>query len=295
MSNLAIVVMAAGMGSRFGGNKQLVDVGPNGEVFFDFAIADAIAAGADRVVLIVRREFADLVEDHVRTMHGDVDLHLVCQDEADAPPRKKPWGTAHAILAAEHVVDRPFMVVNADDYYGVESYQLVADELRDAVDLDAADRDAADRDAADRSTAVLAAFELGRTLPTEGSVSRGVCAVDGNVLTKLVETHGIERNAHGVIVSADPPGTLTDRTPVSMNMWGFPVSIFGHLERMWGEFLDANRDTEAREFLLPSAVAELMGQGRLSVRVAATASDWIGVTNPADLDPARVTLAALRA
>ena len=280
MSNLAIVIMAAGLGSRFGGNKQLVDVGPNGEVFFDFAIEDAIAAGADRVVLIVRREFADTVEQHVRSMHGDLDLHLVCQDEADAPPRKKPWGTAHAILTAKDAVDRPFIVVNADDYYGVESYRLVADALRTAGD--------------DR-TVVLAAFELGRTLPKEGSVSRGVCAVDGDVLAGLVETHGIERQADGGIVSTDPPSDLHDRTPVSMNMWGFPVGLFGHLERMWGEFLAAHGTAEKTEFLLPSAVAELREAGELDVRVVTTESDWIGVTNPADLEPARVTLAALRA
>jgi NDP-sugar pyrophosphorylase family protein len=280
MSNLAIEIMAAGLGSRFGGNKQLVDVGPNGEVFFDFAISDAIAAGADRVVLIVRREFADTVEQHVRAMHGDIDLHLVCQDEADAPVRKKPWGTAHAILTAKDAVDRPFIVVNADDYYGVESYRLVADALRDADD--------------DR-TVVLAAFELGRTLPVQGSVSRGVCAVGDGVLTGLVETHGIERQGDGRIVSTDPPSDLTDTTPVSMNMWGFPVSLFGHLERMWGEFLAAHRTEEKTEFLLPSAVAELRDVGRLDVKVVTTESDWIGVTNPDDLEPARATLAALRA
>lgn len=279
MSNLAIVIMAAGLGSRFGGNKQLVDVGPNGEVFFDFAIADAIAAGADRVVLIVRREFADTVEQHVRAMHGDVDLHLVCQDESGAPPRAKPWGTAHAILTAKDAVDRPFIVVNADDYYGVQSYAQVADALQGAGDR----------------TVVLAAFELGRTLPTKGSVSRGVCSVDGTVLTRLVETHGIERQASGTIVSTDPPSELTDTTPVSMNMWGFPVSIFGHLERMWGEFLAAHGSTEKTEFLLPSAVAELTAAGLLEVSVVRTDSDWIGVTNPDDLDPARASLAALRA
>lgn len=279
MSNLAIVIMAAGLGSRFGGNKQLVDVGPNGEVFFDFAIADAIAAGADRVVLIVRREFADTVEAHVRAMHGDIDLHLVCQDETDAPPRAKPWGTAHAILTAKDVVDRPFIVVNADDYYGVQSYAQVADALRDA----------------DDRTVVLAAFELGRTLPVKGSVSRGVCSVDGTALTKLVETHGIERVASGEIVSTDPPTALTDTTPVSMNMWGFPVSLFGHLERLWGEFLAAHGGAEKTEFLLPSAVAELAEAGELDVAVVRTDSDWIGVTNPDDLDPARATLQALRA
>jgi CTP:molybdopterin cytidylyltransferase MocA len=279
MSNLAIVIMAAGLGSRFGGNKQLVDVGPNGEVFFDFAIADAVAAGADRVVLIVRREFADTVEQHVRAMHGGIDLQLVCQDEADAPPRKKPWGTAHAILTAKDAVDRPFIVVNADDYYGVESYRLVADALRGAGDR----------------TAVLAGFELGRTMPVNGAVSRGVCAVTDGQLTGLVETHGIERLGDGAIVSVDPPGSLTDRTIVSMNMWGFPVSLFGHLERMWSEFLEAHGTEEKTEFLLPSAVAELRDAGFLDVEVVTTESDWIGVTNPDDLEPARATLAALRA
>ncbi len=279
MSDLAIVIMAAGLGSRFGGNKQLVDVGPNGEVFFDFAIADAIAAGADRVVLIVRRAFAHTVDEHVRKMHGDIDLHLVCQDESDAPTRAKPWGTAHAILTAMGAVDRPFIVVNADDYYGVESYRQVAEVLRDA----------------DDQTAVVAGFELGRTLPSKGSVSRGVCDVERGALTRLVETHGIERNAAGLIVSTDPPGTLGDRTPVSMNMWGFPVSIFAHLERMWHEFLAAHGHEEKTEFLLPSVVAELMDAGKLRVSVVHTESDWIGVTNPDDLDPARVSLEALRA
>ncbi len=279
MSDLAIVIMAAGLGSRFGGNKQLVEVGPNGEVFFDFAITDAIAAGADRVVLIVRREFAHTVDEHVRKMHGDIDLHLVCQDESDAPLRTKPWGTAHAILTAMGAVDRPFIVVNADDYYGVESYRQVAEVLRDA----------------DEQTAVVAGFELGRTLPSRGSVSRGVCDVEQGALTRLVETHGIERNVAGVIVSTDPPGTLADRTPVSMNMWGFPVSIFAHLERMWRDFLAAHGHEEKTEFLLPSAVAALMGEGKLRVSVVHTESDWIGVTNPDDLDPARASLEALRA
>ncbi len=280
MSNLAIVIMAAGLGSRFGGNKQLVEVGPNGEVFFDFAIADAVAAGADRVVLIVRREFAATVEEHVRAMHGpDLDVHLVCQDEADAPPRVKPWGTAHAILTAKDAVDRPFIVVNADDYYGVESYALVAEALR----------------ASSPNTAVLAAFELGRTLPAHGAVSRGVCAVTDGRLTRLVETHGIARTESGAIESTDPPSTLTDATPVSMNMWGFPVGLFAHLERMWGDFLAANAEEEKTEFLLPSAVAELRDAGALEVQVVTTTSDWIGVTNPDDLDPARATLAALRA
>jgi NDP-sugar pyrophosphorylase family protein len=278
--SLALVIMAAGMGSRFGGNKQLVDVGPNGEVFFDFAITDARKAGADRVVLIVRREFHDIVEDHVREYHGDdLDLHLVCQDEADAPPRAKPWGTAHAILTAASVVDRPFIVVNADDYYGIESYQQAADAMRSVGDR----------------TAVVVGFELGRTLPDKGAVSRGVLHVDaaGN-LTQIVESHGIARGDDGVIRSEDPPAELTDTTPVSMNMLAFPRSIMDDLARMWPEFLAANRDHPKAEFLLPTAVGELKAAGELDVRVVATSSDWIGVTNPDDLEPARATLAALR-
>ena len=277
---LALVIMAAGMGSRFGGNKQLVDVGPNGEVFFDFAIADARAAGVDRVVLIVRREFAGTVEQHVRQMHGvDLDLHLVCQDEADAPPRAKPWGTAHAILTAAPAIDRPFIVVNADDYYGTESYAKTAVACR----------------AAGPDTAVVAAFELGRTLPPQGAVSRGVCSVVDDRLSHIVETHGIERRDDGVIVGADPPGELDERAPVSMNMWAFGPSFVTHLARLWPEFLAAHGHEEKSEFLLPRAVDQLMEDGELDVVVVTTASDWIGVTNPADLEPARATLAALRA
>jgi choline kinase len=278
--SLALVIMAAGMGSRFGGNKQLVDVGPNGEVFFDFAISDARRAGADRVVLIVRREFHDVVEQHVREFHGDdLDLHLVCQDEADAPPRAKPWGTAHAILTAAGVVDRPFIVVNADDYYGVESYQQAADAMS----------------AADDRTAVVVGFELGRTLPEKGAVSRGVLHVDGNgTLTKIVETHGIARGDDGTIRSEDPPGELTDTTPVSMNMVALPRRIMDDLGELWPAFLAEHREHPKAEFLLPTVVGELTAAGRLDVQVVATSSDWIGVTNPDDLEPARATLAALR-
>jgi dTDP-glucose pyrophosphorylase len=277
--DLALVIMAAGLGSRFGGNKQLVEVGPNGEVFFDFAIADARAAGADRVVLIVRREFHDIVEQHVRDLHGaGLDLHLVCQDEADAPPRAKPWGTAHAILTAASAIDRPFLVVNADDYYGTSSYAAIAGARRDA----------------GPETAVVAAFELGRTLPPQGSVSRGVCHLDGGKLASLVETHGIARQADGSITSADPPGRLTENTPVSMNMWAFSPTLLGHLERMWVDFLAAHGNEEKSEFLLPSAVAELVADGKLDVDVVRTDSEWIGVTNPDDLGPARALLAELR-
>jgi NDP-sugar pyrophosphorylase family protein len=264
-------VMAAGLGSRFGGNKQLVEVGPAGEVFFDFAIRDAVAAGADRVVMIVRREFEATVRDHIKELHGDAfELRTVCQDEF-GPQRAKPWGTAHAVLAAAPAVDSPFIVVNADDYYGDTSYAEVAGALAAGTDR----------------TAVLAAFRLGNTLPTKGTVSRGVCAVEGSNLTGLIETHGIERLSDGSIVSVDPPSELHDETAVSMNMWGFSPTLFGHLDRMWQGFYAEHKDTPKVEFLLPTSVAELRDAGELDVHVVHTACEWIGVTNPDDLEPAR--------
>ncbi|MEO5843141.1 MAG: NTP transferase domain-containing protein [Acidimicrobiales bacterium] len=276
--DLALVVMAAGLGSRFGGNKQLVEVGPTGEVFFDFAIADAVGAGASHVVLIVRREFERTVRDHIEARYGDpFRLSTVCQDEF-GPQRTKPWGTAHAVLAVAEVVREPFMVVNADDYYGEKSYGLLAESLS----------------VASPDTALLAAFRLGNTLPRLGTVSRGVCRVEGDRLTSLVETHGIGRADDGRIVSTDPVGEHLDDTPVSMNMWGFAPTIFTHLQRRWDEFYAKNKDEPKTEFLLPTTVAALRDEGLLEVRVVHTDDEWIGVTNPDDLDPARARLHELR-
>ena len=275
----ALVVMAAGLGSRFGGNKQLVEVGPTGEVFFDFAIADAVGAGATHVVLIVRREFERTVRDHIEARYGDAfRLSTVCQDEF-GPQRTKPWGTAHAVLAVAEVVREPFMVVNADDYYGEKSYGLLAESLSDAP----------------ADTALIVAFRLGNTLPAKGTVSRGVCQVAGDRLTSLVETHGIGRDKDGNIVSTDPVGRHLDETPVSMNMWGFSPALFAHLDRYWREFYAAHKDDPKTEFLLPTTVASLRDQGLLDVRVVHTDDEWIGVTNPDDLDPARARLRQLRA
>jgi NDP-sugar pyrophosphorylase family protein len=275
---LALVVMAAGLGSRFGGNKQLVEVGPSGEVFFDFAIADAVGAGATHIVLIVRREFEATVRDHIEARYGDAfRLSTVCQDEF-GPQRQKPWGTAHAVLAVAGVVREPFIVVNADDYYGEKSYGLLAQSLSVAGD----------------DTVLLTAFRLGNTLPAEGTVSRGICSLSGDRLTSLVETHGIGRTDDGRIVSTDPPGEHLDDTPASMNMWGFSPKIFEHLDRHWKAFYPAHKDDPKTEFLLPTTVAALRDEGVLDVRVVFTDDEWIGVTNPDDLEPARTRLHALR-
>ena len=242
-------------------------------------VADALAAGADDVVIVVRSELADTVEREVRRRFGDgLSLRLVAQDLADAPPRDRPWGTAHAVLVATEGLDRPFVVVNADDYYGPGSYRRAAEVLG----------------AGDGRTAVLVAFEAGRTLPPSGAVSRGVCTVRDRRLVEIAETHGIERGADGVIRSADPVGVLAEDTPVSMNMWGFPAAFAAEFGPRWREFLAAHGGDATTEFLLPDVIAGAVAEGRLEVVVERSGDDWIGVTNPDDLEPARARLAVAR-
>jgi NDP-sugar pyrophosphorylase family protein len=271
---LHLVVMAAGLGSRFGGTKQLVTIGPRGEAFLDYAIADGRAAGVERIVLIVRSEIEDDVRGHLRRRYGtDEVATLVCQDH-HGPRRAKPWGTAHAVLTAAPVVDGPFLVVNADDYYGPSSYRLAAEALIARPD-----------------EAVLVGFELARTLPSHGAVSRGVCAVDGSGhLVGLVETHGIARAADG-ITATDPAGPLDPATTVSMNMWGFPRSVLDELGPRFDAFVGAHAEDPKAELYLPSVVADLQAEGRLAVTVVRSTEDWIGVTNPDDLAVAKATLA----
>ncbi|MCH7789459.1 MAG: NTP transferase domain-containing protein [Acidobacteria bacterium] len=272
-----LLVMAAGLGSRFGGDKQLAEVGPNGEAFFDYAIEDSFASGADQVVMIVRTEIEGAVREHVEKIHGaDLNVAYVRQD-AFGPSRPKPWGTAHAVLTASEVIDQRFLVVNADDYYGQHSYELAAKALSNMGVSDGG----------------VIAFELGRTLPENGAVSRGVCHVDPEGgLSDITETHGIERGGDGEIRAEDPPGVLSETTPVSMNMWALGPELFTHLESQFEIFLRRHGDKEKSEFLLPEAIAELMLEEKMTVRTFKTEDDWIGVTNPGDLGPARAVLAA---
>ncbi len=273
--DLSLVIMAAGLGSRFGGTKQLVEVGPNGEAFLDFAIKDGRAAGCSQVVLIIRTDIEADVQDHLIRQYGSLDGFVFVRQDEFGPQRDKPWGTAHAVLSTKDVVTGPFIVVNADDYYGPSSFQLAADAVAGA----------------DDKTAALVAFQLSKTLPEEGSVSRGVCAVDGDQLASITETHGIARGEDGVIRSEDPAGDLGDDTMVSMNMFAFPQSLFGHLASQWDEFYAEHGDAPKTEYLIPDVVDRLRGEGELAVKVPVSTEEWIGVTNPNDLDPARAKLA----
>ena len=275
---VSLVVMAAGLGSRFGGTKQLAAVGVNGEAFLDFAISDAVDAGVEKVVLIVRSDIKDDVQRHIGDRYGDLEISYVCQDE-HGPPRAKPWGTAHAVLAAASDVDGPFVVCNADDYYGRSTYESVV----------------ARTSGLQAGSALLAGFRLDLTLPEVGEVSRGICTVEGDELVSLVETHGIGQQQDGSISATEPPGLLAADAVVSMNFWAFPEQIFDHLEAGYERFMRLYGNDEKAEFLLPSVVDELMGAAELTVGVIPTTEAWVGVTNPDDLEIARRRIAEFRA
>lgn len=267
-----LVIMAAGLGSRFGGVKQLARVGPGGEAFLDLSIIDGLAAGFGEVVLIIRSDIEDDVREQIELQHGDLPVRYVRQDDL-GPPREKPWGTLHAILSAAHELDRPYAVINADDYYGKESFVLGA----------------ACMDRLGPGQAANVAFQLGRTVPPSGSVTRAVTAVEDGYLTEIVETEECQRLADGTFSAGGEavPGT----TPVSMNFWCFHHSVNIDFQERWDAFLAANRDKPKAEAQLPTMVGELMVADRLKVEVVSSPEQWIGITNPEDFDLAKAALA----
>lgn len=280
MPELALVVLAAGLGSRFGGTKQLAEVGPSGEAILDYTIHDARRAGFEDIVLIVRRDLESLVGDHLRATHGaGTAFRLVFQDEF-GPTRAKPWGTGHAVLAARDAVRGPFAVVNADDFYGAASLQRLADALRRA------------GDPPDRH--LLVAYELARTLSASGTVSRGVCTTGADgMLIGIEENLAIERIADGTIVSHDSGATLAETTPVSMNLWGLRPSVFAELGAAWDRFLAERGEDPKAEFQLPTVISAAVRAGRASVAVEHTDAAWMGVTYPDDLGDVVARIAGL--
>ncbi|MFQ5690898.1 MAG: NDP-sugar synthase [Gemmatimonadota bacterium] len=251
--NLTLVILAAGLSTRFGRPKQLEAVGPSGEALLDYAIYDALQAGFTRVVLVIRQESEAAFKAHVRSQfHGFVEVRFVFQDPANLPAgapqpgtRRTPWGTGHALLSAGRVVDGPFAAVNADDFYGATSYSLLAQHFRDSLSK------------GDPSHALIA-YPLRDTLSSWGGVSRGICRCDaeGN-LESLVEVHGIQAEGNRIVGLSDggDPYLLTGYELASMNAWGFRKTIFGPLEKQFLEFLRGEiaggagaggRDTEAK-------------------------------------------------
>lgn len=291
MPRLTLVVMAAGVGSRYGGPKQLEPIGPGGETFSHYSVYDALQAGFDRVVFVLSREVEKAFKSRVGeriARHCPVDY--VVQRLEDLPPgfsvppgRKKPWGTAHAVLSCKEKVSGPFAVVNADDFYGKGAFQLVADFLRETEP--------------GSLEICLVGYRVENTLSPHGPVTRGVCQVDGSgYLVRIEERRGVERRDGRIGFPGEggrwvelPPGTL-----VSMNMWGFPPGIFPELEARFPRFLREHAgDINTAEFLLPEVVGELVREGMARARVLPTDERWFGVTYREDLPDARASIADL--
>ena len=268
MKDITLLVMAAGMGSRYGGLKQLDAVGPSGETIIDFSVYDAIRAGYNKVVFIIREDFEKQFKEKISNKYEDkIKVDIVYQDLHDLPnsfncpkDRSKPWGTGQAILAARNVISEPFAAINGDDFYGRESFKIISDHYSSV-----------------NSGFAMAAFQLDKTLSDYGSVSRGICEQNLNQLVTVVETHEIKKSSAGNI-ECDRDISLLGNELVSMNMWGFMPSIFDHLEKMFNEFLDENISDLKSEFLIPSVVNDLIEKNIEKVQVLKTKSTWFGVT-----------------
>ena len=284
MSRATLVIMAAGLGSRFGaGIKQLEPVGPGGEIIMDYSIYDALEAGFDKVVFVIRRDLEkDFREVIGRRIEKITEVAYAYQEVEDIssefrekfPDRTKPWGTGQAVLCCRNVVDSPFLVINADDYYGKEAYREAYSYLTSMPKTG-------------KIQICMVGFVLKNTLSDNGGVTRGICGVDDRgMLTRIVETHNIEKNGENAVVRNGEDVTYLDiDSPVSMNMWGLPESFFAILEERFRKFLDdiPQNDLKA-EYLLPTLIGQLLQEEKISVRVLRSQEQWFGVTYKEDKD-----------
>lgn len=291
----ALVIMAAGIGSRFGGGiKQLVPVGPGGEIIMDYSIYDALEAGFDEVVFIIRHDLEEDFKEIIgRRIERILPVKYAFQELTDLPEgykkpkgRTKPWGTGQAVLAAKDLVRYPFAVINADDYYGKEAFVRLHDYLISHAD-----------EPAEQMQLCMAGFILKNTLSENGGVTRGVCEVDenGNLL-KVAETYDIQWK-DGVLCARDEhgkPAAVTKDQYVSMNMWGLYPDFFEELERGFREFLSAQTADDLKtEYLLPKIIDKLLLEKKVSVKVLETQDKWFGVTYKEDRQSVTDALCAL--
>ena len=285
-----LYVLAAGMGSRYGGLKQLDGVGPSGETIMDYSIYDAVNAGFGKVVFVIRSLFEnDFREKIVSKYEHIIPVEIVFQEldklpEGFAlnPERVKPWGTNHAVMMAKDVIKEPFAVINADDYYGRESFKILADFLNSVQDK--------------TNNYCMVGYRLANTLSESGAVARGICVKDDNEnLTSVVERTHIER-IDGIVKFKNEDGSFTEvdeMSPVSMNMWGFTPDYFEHSDSFFVNFLKENADNIKAEFFIPLMVNELINNGTSTVKVLDTPSKWFGVTYAEDRPSVVAKLQAL--
>ena len=263
--------MAAGMGSRYGGLKQLDPVGPSGETIIDYSVYDAIRSGFNKIVFIIRKDFEKEFRSQITDKYQDrIKVEFAFQDLNDLPQgftcpegRVKPWGTGHAILTASELIQEPFVAINGDDFYGYESFKIVADYYQ-----------------GEGATFSMVAFQLDKTLSEFGGVTRGLCTVRTDLLDTVVETGNLMRTEDGI--SSDRDIELDGSEPVSMNVWGFTPDLFKHLKAMFIDFLDKEGGEMKSEYLIPTVVNNLIRSGQKQVHVLRTSSKWFGVTYKED-------------
>ena len=270
-----LFILAAGMGSRYGGLKQLDGLGPNGETIMDYSVFDAMRAGFGKVVFVIRKDFEEDFRRVVLSKYADHVPCEVCFQGIDNlpegftrnPERTKPWGTNHAVLMAKDLIHEPFMVINADDFYGKESFEVMAKFLLDVN--------------GEKGKYCMAGYRVGNTLSEHGTVSRGVCATDKmGYLTDVVERTAIE-SKDGHIVFPDENGVEMEipfDTPVSMNMWGFTAEYFEYTEEAFKAFLKEHGQELKTEFYIPTLVNDLIKAGKATCQVLDTPAKWFGVT-----------------
>lgn len=285
-----LFVLAAGMGSRYGGLKQLDGLGPNGETIMDYSIFDAIRSGFGKIVFVIRKDFeADFREKILSKYENHIPVEVVFQgldclpDGFKCPEtREKPWGTNHAVLMGKSAIKEPFAVINADDFYGRNTFEVMAKELM--------------RERCDGGDYCMVGFKVGNTMSEGGTVARGVCDVKNGFLSTVVERTAIGYNKKNEIVFPDENGNIQKLNPatlVSMNMWGFTPDYFDYSEAYFKEFLDENIDNPKAEYFIPSVVNRMITSGAATVKVLETSSRWFGVTYASDRSGVVARLAEL--
>lgn len=283
MKNVTLVVMAAGMGSRYGGLKQIDPVGDKGEIIIDYSVFDAIEAGFNRVIFVIKHEIEEdfkrimqgKFEDRVRVDYAYQDINNVPQGFIVPEGRVKPWGTGHAVLACEDMIDGPFAVINADDYYGKETFTLIYNELTK------------EKEPSDQYDFCMVGFKIENTLTENGSVARGVCETDSEgYLTTITERTKIAKRGSEIMFTEDDGETwepIPHGSTVSMNCWGFSIDMMRELKERFSGFLEKSKDNILKcEYFLPFVVDDLLKEGKARVKVLDTKEKWYGVTYRAD-------------
>ena len=272
-----LLILAAGMGSRYGGLKQLDGLGPNDEVIIEYSIYDAIRAGFGKVVFVIREDieaafrerFGGKFDDQIEIAYAFQAIDSPVEGIDEWPPREKPWGTAHAVLVAHEQINEPFAVINADDYYGISSFEAMAQFLK--------------KDCAPDRYGMIG-YQLDKTLSDAGHVNRGVCEVDAEgFLTDVVERHKIQRTADGIVYEEEgQQHSLSAKALVSMNFWGLHPNFFKAARQLFVEFVEANQDNPRAEFYIPLVINHQIQSGDIKLQVIPNAERWYGVTYQED-------------